>query len=302
MIRSQIAALLRKPAVRIKMLMITFLFIPAVFEQMSNVIGYSSQFRGGDQTTVAVVLLETFNYLFFYVDILIVGYILLIPDIVRDEYLEKQAVMHCISRKKAAVSALMRIIAFSVLYVAWFVFLTVLMSGIRIHDFSLEWPAYLSIMFKKLKVEGQHMGLIMLADGFMEYPVLAAVILVLLRSTLGFIFLGLLSGLITLLTKKTKYGVGVIVFLLAVAVFLYYDFDYCRIVFYDRALQLVQRDHIDVYKLTIIPLFSFRDISDDFNYWIWYGILSGLALCIITGIGVWIYYKKGDLGNADQDE
>lgn len=303
MIKSQLEAVLRKPAVRLKIFVITLLFIPALIEQTGNVIGFASQFGGEGQATVAIILLETFNYLYFYVDILIVGYILLIPDIVRDEYIDKQSVMHCLSRKKAAGAALLRIIAFSVLYMAWFVFLTTIISGVWLRNFSLEWPYSISVMIKRMISGGQSMSLIMLPEGCLEYSVLTVLILVLLRSALGFIFLGMLASLITLLTKKTKYGVGILIFLLAVALFIYYDFGYGNIPYYNPSLPFVQsKVFVDVIKTTIIPFFTFRSIRDDFTYWIRYGILSGLVLCIITGIGIWIYYQKGDLGNADQDE
>lgn len=146
MIKSQLEAVLRKPAVRLKIFVITLLFIPALFEQTGNVIGFAGMFGGEGQATVAIILLETFNYLYFYVDILIVGYILLIPDIVRDEYIDKQSVIHCLSRKKAAGAALARIIAFSVLYMAWFVCLTALISGVWLRNFSIEWPHFFSVM------------------------------------------------------------------------------------------------------------------------------------------------------------
>lgn len=304
MIKNQLAATLRKPAVRIKFLIITLLFIPTLIEQSLIVMTYPSYRLGIEgHATVAIMLLEVFNYLYFYVEVLLLGYILLIPDIVRDEYVEKQSVILCSSRKRAAGTAIARIIGFTVLYVAWFVFLTAVISGIWLRDFSLEWPDFIRVMHKQVPPTNQWMEVIMLPEGCMDYPVLAVLILVLLRSMLGFIFLGLLAGLITLLTKKVKYGVGILIFLVGMTLFIYYDFAAGRIDYYNPSLPLTQaRANIDLIKATIVPFFTFRSMTDDFTYWIRYGILSGLILCIITGIGVWLYYQKGDLGNADCDE
>lgn len=304
MVRNQISMVLRKPSVRIKFLLVTLLFIPWLMEQVDILVPFADSYGREGEVTVFVMLLHVFNYLYFYVDVLLVGYILLIPDIVRDEYTEKQSVLVSGSRKKAAVTALGRIVCFSLLYVMWFVFLTVVISGVRIHNFSLEWPHFVDIVTKQVSPGSQFdMSLFMLPKGCTGYPVPAALALVLLRSTLGFIFLGMLASLVTLLTKKLKYGVGITVFLLAVTLFLYYQFFGAYLEYYDASRPLTEvLVKVDLIKATLVPFFSFRSIGDDFTYWIRYGILAGLGLSILAGMGIWIYYQKGDLGNADQDE
>jgi len=306
MVKNQIVATLRKPSVQLKFLLITLLFIPALIEQSENLTTFTNELRCEGQVTVAVMLLHTFNYLYFYVDIFIVGFILLIPDIIRDEYIEKQLIMQNCTRKKAAVTGLIRIICFCLIYVMWFVVLTVIIAGLWFHNFSLEWPYFIEKMQRQIPTQGGaglYMMLVMLPRNCLDYPVPIAVFLVLLRSTLGFIFLGMLTSLSALLTKKIKTGVGIVIFLLVAALFLYYDFDGGFLRYFDGSAPLLNaRVTIDLIKWTIVPFFTFRSMTDNFTDWIQYGIFMGLALCLITGAGIWCYYQKGDLGDADQDE
>lgn len=304
MVKDQLIATLRKPSVQLKFLLITLLFIPALIEQSENLTTFTNELRCGGQVTVAIMLLHTFNYLYFYVDIFIVGFILLIPDIIRDEYIEKQLIMLNCTRKRAAITALIRIICFCFIYVIWFVILTVIIAGLWFYNFSLEWPHFISIVQRRVSRQTDfYMEFIMLPDNCLDYPVAIAVFLVLLRSTLGFIFLGMIASLFALLTKKIKTGVGVVIFMLVVALFLYYDFDGGFLRYFDGSVPLLNaRVTVDLIKWTIVPFFTFRSMTDNFTYWIKYGIFMGLALCLITGAGIWCYYQRGDLGNADQDE
>lgn len=305
-IKNQLSTIMCKPAVRLKILLITLLFIPTLIEQSGIIAGYAENIGYKGQVTVAIMLLHTFNYLYFYVDVLLVGFILLIPDIVRDEYVERQSIILSYSRKKAAGNALARIVCFSVLYMIWFVFLTIIITGMWYHNFSFEWPRFISVIQKQVPDDAiMYMQLIMLPKNCMDYPVIGVLFMVLLRSALGFIFLGLLAGLVTLMTKKTKFGVGIVIFLLAYALFIYYDLNGGFLCCFNASLPVVTgeaRIVVDIIKTTIVPFFTFRSMTDDFTYWIRYGIFSGLVWCIIAGIGVWIYYQKGDLGDADQDE
>ena len=38
------------------------------------------------------------------------------------------------------------------------------------------------------------------------------------------------------------------------------------------------RKYIDMIKLTIVPLFTFRSVTDDFVYWMIYGISVGIIV------------------------
>lgn len=53
----------------------------------------------------------------------------MIPDIVKDAFIERQTMMRCQSCMRAAKYAIGKIIAFSILYVIWFVMLTILVGG-----------------------------------------------------------------------------------------------------------------------------------------------------------------------------
>ena len=114
--RETIGAVVRKPVFRIKLIAISLLFVVSLIEQVSNNYIQSSGQQVG-RMTVILLLMHTFSYFSFYLSVFFVGYILLIPDIVKDAFIERQTMMRCQSRMRAAKYAIGKIIAFSILYV-----------------------------------------------------------------------------------------------------------------------------------------------------------------------------------------
>lgn len=151
--RETIGAVVRKPVFRIKLIAISLLFVVSLIEQVSNNYIQSSGQQVG-RMTVILLLMHTFSYFSFYLSVFFVGYILLIPDIVKDAFIERQTMMRCQSRMRAAKYAIGKIIAFSILYVIWFVMLTILVGGIWFHDFSLAWPKFMDIQQRQLAANG----------------------------------------------------------------------------------------------------------------------------------------------------
>lgn len=303
MFRYRIAAVLQKPQVRVKMAAVTLLFCLNIIDQLKVLCGYAEYSGGKGELTVAVFLCHIFNYLDLYNMVIFVGFILLVPDIVYEEYMEREFLMCHKNRWHAAGTACLRLLAFSALYVLWFVFLTVLFSGIVLHNFSLEWPHFIKVMLRQYsgQEEGWVMSLIMLPKGALEYSSATVVGLVVLRTFLGFWFLAELACLIRLLTGKIQNGILAVAALIAYAYFIYY-LNGGWMLYYKPNVDVFQaRIQIDLIKTTVIPFFTFRSMTDDFTEWIWYGILAGLLLVAITGFGIGCYYKKGDLGDADRD-
>ena len=81
--RETIGAVVRKPVFRIKLIAISLLFVVSLIEQVSNNYIQSSGQQVG-RMTVILLLMHTFSYFSFYLSVFFVGYILLIPDIVKD--------------------------------------------------------------------------------------------------------------------------------------------------------------------------------------------------------------------------
>ncbi len=135
-----------------------------------------------------------------------------------------------------------------------------------------------------------------------KYPTLLVAGLSCLRSTIGFIFLGLLALLVTLITGKTRNGMGIVILLAAIAGYVKL---YMNDVFtYWNSAHPIgnKRSYIRISKATITPLFTTCLKSDEFMPWMRYGIIAGILLCVITGAGIMLYYRKGDLGDEDRDE
>lgn len=196
-----------------------------------------------------------------------------------------------------------KIIAFSILYVIWFVMLTILVGGIWFHDFSLAWPKFMDIQQRQLAANGlSTITWINIPVGAGKYPTLLVAGLICLRSTIGFIFLGLLALLVTLITGKTRNGMGIVILLAAIAGYVKL---YMNDVFtYWNSAHPIgnKRSYIRISKATITPLFTTCLKSDEFMPWMRYGIIAGILLCVITGTGIMLYYRKGDLGDEDRDE
>ena len=304
MIKNQVKSTLRKPAVIIKLVIVTLLFLPSLIGQLSLIIPFAREIDSEAQVTVPVVLIHMFDYFTFYVDVLFIGFILLIPDIVRNEYTEKQCICRSNSRNKAGLIAIARIMVLSVIYVAWFAILTVILSGMVLHNFSSEWPDFIKLMLKSIPIDsGYVQTFIMVPKSALDYPVWVVVFLMLLRSTIGFIFLGMLACFVTLVTNKLSHGVSVIIFLVAMSYFWVLDFSNAVVAYFNPSSVLDEtRKYIDMIKLTIVPLFTFRSVTDDFVYWMIYGISVGIILSLLMGTGIMLYFKKGDFGNADRIE
>ena len=123
-----------------------------------------------------------------------------------------------------------------------------------------------------------------------------------MRQYLWIIFLGLLALLVTLITGKTRNGMGIVILLAAIAGYVKL---YMNDVFtYWNSAHPIgnKRSYIRISKATITPLFTTCLKSDEFMPWMRYGIIAGILLCVITGAGIMLYYRKGDLGDEDRDE
>lgn len=304
MLRYQIATVVRKPEVRVKMVVITLLFVFNIVSQIRLLTVFAEDMGGKGTLTVAALLCHIFNYLDLYNMVIFVGFILLMPDIVHEEYMEKQYLMLHKNRLWAARSACLRLVVFSALYVLWLVFLVILTAGVGLRNFSLEWPHFLKTVLKQYSGHGDwSMSLIMLPEGALEYHPAVAAGLVILRSFLGFLFLAELACLLRLLTGKIQNGILCIAALIAYAGIIYYCVGGGYLLYCKSGVPVAQScGRVDLIKTTIIPFFTFRSVTDDFTEWIRYGIFMGLALVIITGIGIVCYYRKGDLGDADRAE
>ena len=93
--RETIGAVVRKPVFRIKLIAISLLFVVSLIEQVSNNYIQSSGQQVG-RMTVILLLMHTFSYFSFYLSVFFVGYILLIPDIVKDAFIERQTMMRSV--------------------------------------------------------------------------------------------------------------------------------------------------------------------------------------------------------------
>ena len=87
--KNMIYTTVRKPSFMVKMVLITVLFIAALIEQVSNTGLYANSFGTQEHMTVILLLIHTFSYSDFYQNIFFIGFIFLIPDIVKEIFFKK---------------------------------------------------------------------------------------------------------------------------------------------------------------------------------------------------------------------
>lgn len=302
--KNQFVILIKKPHVLIKLFFITILAMLNIYDQVYLLKGFAKSFGGNNELSVIICLCHIFNYLDFYHMVIFVGFLLLIPDIICEEYMEKQFIMGHKNRLSAACAMIVRLFTFTAAYVLWLVFLTIFISGIVLHNFSLEWPHFIKVMMNTYCGQNNEfvMSLIMLPKGALQYSSLVVVILVIIRTFLGFFFLAELASLIRLITGKIRNGILIIAVLIAYEKFIYYSLgggilQYCK---FGENIYL-SKVEIDLIKTTIVPFFTFRSMTDDFTMWTRYGIIMGVVCVIISAFAIIRHYKKGDLGDADRD-
>lgn len=301
--KNMIYTTVRKPSFMVKMALITVLFIAALIEQVSNTGLYANSFGTQEHMTVILLLIHIFSYSDFYQNIFFIGFIFLIPDIVKEEYIERSSIMKYSSRNAAGKRAIEKIIFFSILYLAWFAVITMFIGGIGTRDFSLTWPRFMEIQQNRIASQGvRASAFINLPDGGTNYPALLVFVLMFLRSSIGMAFLGLLALLVTLVTAKTRNGIGVLVILVSIAYYVTQRMGGAITYWNDAAPVGQKRSYFNITKATIQPLFTACSVQDQFMPWMRYGIIAGILLCVITGAGIMLYYRKGDLGDEDRDE
>lgn len=189
--KNMIYTTVRKPSFMVKMALITVLFIAALIEQVSNTGLYANSFGTQEHMTVILLLIHTFSYSDFYQNIFFIGFIFLIPDIVKEEYIERSSIMKYSSRNTAGKRAIEKIIFFSILYLAWFAVITMFIGGIGTRDFSLTWPRFMEIQQNRIASQGvAASAFINLPDGGTNYPALLVFVLMFLRSSIGMAFWG----------------------------------------------------------------------------------------------------------------
>ena len=269
--KNMIYTTVRKPSFMVKMALITVLFIAALIEQVSNTGLYANSFGTQEHMTVILLLIHTFSYSDFYQNIFFIGFIFLIPDIVKEEYIERSSIMKYSSRNTAGKRAIEKIIFFSILYLAWFAVITMFIGGIGTRDFSLTWPRFMEIQQNRIASQGvRASAFINLPDGGTNYPALLVFVLMFLRSSIGMTFLGLLALLVTLVTAKTRNGIGVLVILVSIAYYVTQRMGGAITYWNDAAPVGQKRSYFNITKATIQPLFTACSVQDQFMPWMRY--------------------------------
>ncbi len=297
MLKYQMGIILAKPAVRVKLAIITVLFALSVWVQAPTNAGFAEALGGGG-ISVAVSTLSLFNYWDFFFRVPLFGFIILLPDIAEDSYMVRHMAMANGRRGRAAGAAVMRIGAATLLYVLWLLLVTVAVSAVLLRDFSAGWPGFFKTMYGTLD-----QSLFMIPKSATEaFSPLAVLVLVVVRTTLGFMFLAMLAGLVTLATGKSSYAVCLVAVLVLVAMFLNMSAWMPQGTYNMWDTETMAWKSVNLGRfLSVFPLFSFQRLDDNFVSWVSWAIVAGAALTAAMAVGIRIYYGKGDLGDADSD-
>ena len=298
MIWKQLKYTMRKPEVIAKMLMVSVLFLLGLREQLDLLDGFCANLNGAGQMNTGTFLIHAFNYFDFYLNLLLIGLVMLVPDFAQEEFLTAHITMRNKSRFRAGLSLLGKVMLYMFIYMMWFVMLAVLLSGILLQNFSAQWPEFLPRIYMGLDLSpnAPSMSLIMIPKSALSLPMPAVLLLVLLRSYLGFVVLAWIACFVILISGNSGHGIACLLFLLSFTAFIYYT-NIGRISYYVQ----MATHHINLLPFTVFPFFTFRGLGVDFVSSIRSALTYEAVCLLLLGIGILLYYRKGDLGDANRN-
>lgn len=200
---------LKNPSFRIKMIFVTILFIYSINTEISVLNGFSIGLVGENQINALLFSTHIFSYFAIYADYLLVGLILIIPDILEEPYLTHHFYQHNKNRKKLFKHTILLILSYIMIYLFWFVIITFLVFFLRNGFTSLDWPRELMYKIRT----GDFPFLVHIPGDAVSIPLPLVFLIILVKVTLGFLVLCLASFYIAF--KKNNMGYGIVLAIVA---------------------------------------------------------------------------------------
>lgn len=249
---------IKSPAVLLKIILISIIFAIEISIEVDILRIFSINTIGKNDINIMLFISHIFTYLAVYADYLLIGFILLIPDIIQEPYLTNQIYLSCGSRRGLFSHLVKLILISSVAFVLWFVLLTIIITLFQIKIFDFTWPFELiNTMYISRKLM-----LISIPISAMKYPLPMVSLLIILRSIVGFFILALASFYVAFKKRNVSYGIGlaVIIYVISDLFFLLGNVSFN---FFGDPSKLFSFQHI-TYQYTLCAFFTFQDGNVDF--------------------------------------
>lgn len=195
--RNVLLGKIKTPAVILKISLISILFIYAINIELDILVSYSISNTGENQISVPLFIIHIFSYFEIYAKYLMIGLILLIPDIIDDPYLTKQIYLVNKNRKELFINTVKLIALYILTFLIWFILLTIVFSLFQAKLFNFSWPNQLMSKIYAT-VPSNQQTLLNIPKTATNYPFSIAFLLIMIRVFIGFLSISLFSFYIAL--------------------------------------------------------------------------------------------------------
>lgn len=280
---------IKAPATLIKIIIISIIFTTAINIELDVLKTFSIKRVGSNDLNCMVFIVHIFTYFEVYAKYLIVGLILLIPDIIDEPYLTHQIFLSNKNRSTLFKHVIKLISIYIASFILWFIFLTLIVSLPQLKVFDFLWP---SRLFDAMYNSGK-LILISIPESAMKYPLPLVLILIIFRTMLGFFILSLASFYISFKKNNVGYGIGLVILIYVISDLLYLFGDTTFNLFNnpDKVFSL----STIAYKYSLVTFFTFQNVGVDFTSTMIHSILYGALVILVLLILIYSEIQRKDL-------
>lgn len=290
-LKAMILNKVKAPSFLIKMGLISILFIFAINIEMGVVISYSEEITGKNEINVLLFIAHIFSYFEMYSKYFLIGLIILIPDILHEPYLTETLYLKNRDRWRLFKNTISIITIYILLFILWFIVLTIVFSLFRLRIFDISWPQ--NLMDEILKLSNNDMALINIPHSATAYPLIISLILIIIKVFLGFFVISLAAFYISFKKQNVGYGIALAVILYVISDLLFY-YGNIKWNLFNNLEHTFKLDTI-AYKYSLCTFFVFENIEIDFIDKIIHSYIYGIILSIIFMILIRFEIKNKDL-------
>lgn len=268
---------IKSPSFLIKLCLISALFICAINIELGTVINYSKRLIGENKINGLVFIDHIFSYFEMYAEYFLIGMIIFIPDILNEPYLTDITYIKNDNRFRLCMNTIKLIAIYTLLFMLWFILLTIIFSFFRINLFSFSWPQ--DLMDSVFQSTGGQQALISIPYSATKYPLILSSLLIFVKVFIGFFLVSLAAFYISFKKQNVSYGIGLAVILYVASDLLFWNNSTVLDIFNDQA-RILKLDTF-AYKYSLCTFFTFESLKVDFMGRILHAYILGIVLSVI---------------------
>lgn len=281
---------LYNPAFQIKIALISILFIFAINIELGVDKGYSISLIGKNDLNFMLFSSHIFSYFDIYFKYFLIGLIVLIPDIIEENYLTHQIYIKNRGRKTLFINTIIMIGICIAFFIAWFLILTLIFSMFRIRFFDFTWPSDLmNAIYAKSGIN--EMELMSIPESASQMPIFIVFFLTLLKTFIGFFIIALAAFYISFKKNNVVTGMEFCVGLYIISHLLFYSGPIY--IFKDTSKYINLKSIETSYGLS--SFFTYRDLSANFMQNAVHAFIYGAIIIVILLLLIFREFKRKDL-------